>query len=85
MSDKPNGKETWLSIYGLAYQECFGTDSEPPWGQLAVYAKQAEKLLGRNEAVRRWVKFCRATQDARFARPALWRQTLGQWATRIPL
>lgn len=79
-------KRTWLTPYGEAWQERFGPDSLPPWGELASeLARPHVRALGAAETLKRWQRFLATRESTDFARPARFIQGLGQWAEDFAL
>lgn len=73
------GRETWLTPYGSAWRERWGEESEPPWGELARELQGPHNKLGVADLAARWRRFLAAAERPEWARPARFRQGLGQW------
>lgn len=76
----PHCRDTWLTPYGNAWRERWGAESEPPWGEMSSQLHEPHKLLGAEEALARWRRFLASKEAAEWARPARFKQGLGQWA-----
>lgn len=75
---------TWLTAYGDAWRHRWGSESEPPWGEMASAFKRPLSELERDDFAARWVRFLEAAERPMWARPSRFVQELGQWAPGIP-
>lgn len=80
----PRSRETWLTPYGLAWEERWGAESEPPFGEMAKeFARgkaQALRQKDPEDFLERWRRFLAAGQTSQWARPSRFVQGLGEWA-----
>lgn len=83
-SERPRPRHVPLAAYGELWQKRFGTNSEPPWKELAQQVPAAERKVGHDEAVLRWANFLARSSESRFARPARWVQGLGEYGAPPP-
>lgn len=74
------GRETWLTRPGSRWRERWGTESEPPWGEMGRVFKKPNADLGPDELDARWQRFLAAAKKPAAARPTTFVQELGQWA-----
>lgn len=71
--------DTWLTPYGEAWAERYGCPLQTvPWGQLARYLKPLHDLHGLELVLARWRNYLSAT-EARYASPARFAATFGEW------
>jgi hypothetical protein len=73
-------KDTWLTPYSVAWRLRWGSESKPPFGEMARHLRGAEQDLGTDELVKRWERFLAATPTSGMARPLRFIEGLGEWS-----
>jgi hypothetical protein len=72
--------ETWLTPFSDAWQERFGEESKPPYGELAQFLRGLVKSHGAEEVLSRWKRFLLDSLKSQYARPARFEQGFGEWS-----
>jgi hypothetical protein len=76
---KKRTEETWLTDYGVAWEEVFG--GSMPYPKFAAELKKLEAKHTRPVVLERWQTYCEANRGrGEFASAAKFSQTFGQWS-----
>lgn len=72
-------KETWLTPYGVIWQDRYGTESEPPYPLLAKTLRRPHERLGSGTVGPRLARYLREV-EAPYVNLPKFVATLGEWA-----